>query len=473
MKVLLAVHGYPPELRGGTEHAVQGLARALAAAGHAVCVFAGSLDWEGGFRTTRTLDADPESGKSFGVVRVHRDDLYFDHWQKSAHPAVGAVFEELLREFEPDVFHVHHWIRLTDDLVARAARLGVPGCVSLHDLWTTCLVTFRVRPDTGAVCDAPLAPSPCLDCAAHWPPRTPWRDRMELSVAVAKRRETLAAELRGARAVLAPSAAHAANVLDLLGLERGSVRVRAVAPGRQLALAPRAPLAPPRELGRVVLGAWGELHPLKGVDLLIDALGLVPEPQRFTLHLAGGEVRPGYADELRERARGLDLVLHGRFDLDELADHAVTEVHAMVSGTRARESWGLVLDEALALRLPMVLPDTPAFLEHLSVADRGEPRGALWFAARDAEALAAQLWRLWAEPELVAGLRAELPELADVAPSPARHAAELAEIYAECIAAGAPEVPAADWFEDRLARFELERWDAAFRDADPGELGLG
>ena len=43
MKLLLAVHGYPPELCGGTEISVRELARGLARAGHEVTVVAGTL----------------------------------------------------------------------------------------------------------------------------------------------------------------------------------------------------------------------------------------------------------------------------------------------------------------------------------------------------------------------------------------------------------------------------------------------
>ena len=179
MKVLLALHGYPPELVGGTESAVQALARGLLQRGHDVCVAAGSVQQSSSFRTTRETQAD-----GVRVVRLHRADLYFDHWQKSFSADVSAAFAALLAEERPDVVHVHHWIRMSRDLVAVAARAGVPAVVTLHDYWATCLVTFRVRPDTQDACDAHLAPSPCLACAALVPPRTPWRSREQQMLAL-------------------------------------------------------------------------------------------------------------------------------------------------------------------------------------------------------------------------------------------------------------------------------------------------
>ena len=177
MRLLFVSHGYPPELWGGTERSVQALARGAARAGHQVWVLSGSLQAGEAGALARDTDRDPESGAEFEVLRVTRGDLYFDHWHKSACPAVGRRFDALLAELQPDVVHVHHWLRLTRDLVARAARAGVRSVVSLHDLWTSCLLTFRVRPDTRLPCHEPLGARPCIACAvsatvtasARWP----------------------------------------------------------------------------------------------------------------------------------------------------------------------------------------------------------------------------------------------------------------------------------------------------------------
>ena len=93
MKICLVAHGYPPELVGGTEKAVQGLAHGLARRGHEVVVVAGSMQFEGGFRVSTDSDRDPASGATIQVRRIHRADLYFDHWQKSASARVAGAFE--------------------------------------------------------------------------------------------------------------------------------------------------------------------------------------------------------------------------------------------------------------------------------------------------------------------------------------------------------------------------------------------
>ena len=459
MKVCLVAHGYPPELVGGTEKAMQGLARGLARRGHGVLVVAGSMRFEGGFRTTEARDG------AIGVVRIHRDDLYFDHWQKSASPRVAAAFREVLRRERPDVVHVHHWIRLSRDLAATAALEGIPAVLTLHDLWTSCLVAFRVRPGTREFCEVPLAPDPCLACAAGAPPRTPWRPRAEQVAALAEHKADLLRELALARAVLVPSAAHGAALQRFLGLAQDTLALTVVPHGRDLALTPRTPLAAPGAGRPLVLGMWGHVHPLKGVDLAIDALRRLPDPRAVALRVAGAEMDVAYAADVRARATGLDVSFHGPFDESELDHHPVTAVHAMLSGSRAHESWGLVVDEALALRLPLVLPRSGAFPERLE-----EGRGALFYERDDAASLARALARLVGEPGLLDELRATLPPL-DI-PSSREHVSALEDVYARAVATGAPAPPPDDPARaGRLAAAEAE-WDARLAGTSAEELGF-
>lgn len=464
MKVLLVAHGYPPELVGGTEKAVQGLAHALVALGHEVVVVAGSMQYEQGFRTSQAEDALAD-GTRVRVRRIHRADLYFDHWQKSASARVARAFRALVAEERPDVVHVHHWIRLTRDLVAVAARERVPAVVTLHDLWTTCLIAFRVRPGATEFCEAPLAASPCLACAGSIAPRTPWVPAEEQRLALARHKADVVRELLLARAVVVPSRAHAHTVARFLGLDEGRLALRVVPHGRALALA-RASAPPPPGPGRaLVLAAWGHVHPLKGTDLLLEALRRAGAG--IELEIAGGEPDAAFAARVKDAARDLAVRFHGPFDADALDRHPLARAHAMVSATRAEESWGLVLDEAAALGLPMVLPRSGAFPERLR-----EGEGALFVAPRDPAALAAALVRLRDEPGLVASLRARLPAASALAPAPHAHAERLLALYEEARRAGPPEAPDEPWWEATLRLRAEEAWDASLARASAEELGF-
>jgi glycosyltransferase involved in cell wall biosynthesis len=433
VKVLLATHGYPPELVGGTENVVRALAHGLVRHGLEVVVVAGTLQHEQGFRRSLEIDAGAGPEHPIKVHKIHRADLFFDHWQKSASAQASLAFRDVLREERPDVVHVHHWIRLSRDLVHRAALEGVPAVATLHDLWTSCLVTFRVRPDTGEFCEVRLAPSPCLKCASFVPPRTPWLSYEAQGVALLERSADLQRELELARAVLAPTRAHAEAVARYLGLARERLELEVVPLGRDLALAPRTPLPAPSASQPLVLGMWGHLYRLKGADRVLRAVRRLPRPERVRVHVAGGEPEPEFARELRALAAGLDVTFHGPYEARALDAHPASAVHAFVSGTLAHESFGLVLDEAVALGLPLVLPRSGAYAERL-----GEGAGALFYAPGSESELAAVLQRLLDEPELLAALRARLPEPRSFTASMADHVAAHLAVYARARAAGVP-----------------------------------
>ncbi|QDU84305.1 Glycogen synthase [Planctomycetes bacterium Pla163] len=446
MKILLCVHGYPPELVGGTELSTKRLAAALVRAGHEVVVFAGTLDWEKRGTLEETRDTD-----GVRVLRYSRDDLYFDHWHKGRSASVRSAFAAVLERERPDVVHVHHWIRLTRDLIATAARAGVPAVASLHDAWTSCLVAFRIRPATRLPCDAPLAVDPCIDCARVLEPPTPWMDADEEQRRFEEHRADLVRELELARAVVVPTLSHARTIEAGLGLAPGALRTDVVRPA--VDLPERARAVPRFESGDVLrIGSWGHYAEHKGLEVLIDAVRALPDPTRVELRLAGGTVLPAHRARLEERARGLPVRFDEGYAPHELGALPVTDVHLFASGSLARESWGLVVDEALALGLPVVLPRAGAFAERA----QGVEWARLYEQTR-AEDLARVLRELLENPPALARMSAAVPDRAALFFDGDAQAAALASVYERARAAGPPPVPSAP--DDARDLADQRSWD--------------
>lgn len=459
MRIALAVHAWPGAAAGGVERSVRALAAALVRAGHEPCVLAGDLERaSAGELELRATREDLGDGVSCEVLRLARPDLFFDHWHKSRSPQVAARVRALVAERAIDVVHVHHWLRLSRDLVHAAALAGVPSVVTLHDAWSSCPLAFRVRSADGAPCAAPVGPDPCVACAARVPPRTPWVDTARGWMALAERQRDLARELRLARAVCVPTRAFGAALERSLGHAPGALDLRVLAPLRDALEAPATAPAPPT--GPLRLVAWGSLSRVKGQDLVLEALR----------ELGGGSLRllgagtPEWSEALCAASVGLEVRLEEPAEPERLAARDVGAAHAFVLGTRALESYGIVLDEAWELGLPVVVPDTPAFVERCGPLEDGVGDGALVYAQGDARALARALARLRDE----AGLRARLAERARARGDRSRASAASAEraaqhvaLYERAVALGAPAVQAPEWFEERLAAAEIEAWDAA------------
>jgi glycosyltransferase involved in cell wall biosynthesis len=133
--------------------------------------------------------------------------------------------------------------------------------------------------------------------------------------------------------------------------------------------------------GRFALVA-GRLAPEKGVDLAIDAAAAAGVP----LKVAGAGPEE---DALRQRAGG-QVEFLGRLSPERLA--VVRRAAAVVLvPSRSDESFGLAALEAMGAGVPVIATRAGALPELLG-EERCVPRG-------DADALAAQLADLWADPE--------------------------------------------------------------------------
>jgi len=441
-RIGLVVHGQPPELVGGTERLVAELADALAARGHRVEIFTGSIEWRPQFQVVRSQravngagasgiaapGAGPTAGAgSIDVVRVHRSDLFFERWDKLHDPFVERAFLAWLDAFRPEVVHVHHWARLTTTLVACCRLRGVPVALSLHDLFSSCPRYHRVKADL-SFCDVPPSPQACRQCAPRWR----FQGDAEIDASVLAFASELRAEVEAAGALLAPTAGHGARVLQWLGLQRP---ITVLAPASDTALLPAKPPLGNRVARRgdpLRVGTFGHLHPLKGVEVLLDAHAALPDPALVELHIWGAA--PDAATEAALRRRAGDarpVVWHGAYRPADLSGAAID---AVVLPTLCAESYSFALDEACALGVPVLASDLGA------LADRATGRLAL-FPRGDVAALSTALQRLAMVPAARAAMSA--------APAASRidanqHLARLLPIYAELAASGTWRSPSAE-----------------------------
>ncbi len=456
MKLVLAVHGFPPEGVGGTERGAAALAELLAGAGHEVVVVAGSWLQPLAGEVARREET---TAAGVRVVRLTRPDLHFDHWHKSKSAAIAAAWRELLQRERPAVVHVLHWLRLSRDLVQIAAQEGFPAIVSLNDSFVSCPLVFRVEPAGGTVCTKDHGPLACVPCAGRVAPRTPWVPMEAAFVQLAERAQDLTRELSLARVVLAPTRTHAERQLRHLG---GAAFEFDVCPPAAPAPPPAPRVARASRAGRaLVLGAWGELSKLKGTELLFQALDGLADVE---LRLAGPEREAGLFARLQLEHPGVRATWSGLYDAAELGSLDVSDVHAFVSASRAPESFGLVLDEARALGLPALLPDAGAFAER-----GGEERGAALYAIGDADALRAAVERLQRDAAWLGALRAAVPAPTEPGAVLAGHLAA----YERARSAGAPgNPPAREWYAERMTDFAEQEWDRRCAEQDPETLGL-
>ena len=128
------------------------------------------------------------------------------------------------------------------------------------------------------------------------------------------------------------------------------------------------------------IGFIGRLSPMKGVDVLADAMGLLEDrhPGRFRLVIAGDSrfVSPKDAERVQGKLAAIDGATTRLGWVDPDRFHRLIDVAVVPSVWD--EPFGLVAAEAMALGTPLVVSDAGALTEvvppdHPWVARRGDP----------------------------------------------------------------------------------------------------
>ncbi|MBI3819413.1 MAG: glycosyltransferase [Planctomycetes bacterium] len=410
MKILLVSHGYPPEIAAGTERGVERLAAGLTARGHRVLVVCGT------FEPRDNVAVEKRARAEAVVYRIHRDDLYFDRWEKTYHPGVSLAFAAILKETKPDIVHIHHFIRLTRDLAWQAALQGIPSVYTLHDFATTCLIGFRAPNGGKTVCDLMPNYKDCVPCASTVAPSVPLAPESEFNIL----RKDFLNELATARARCVPSRALLSGLAKYHQLPESMFSLVPLAPVADLPGGTPAPEPPPLRVA-----TWGMQMERKGAHVAIEAVkaagrGLVE------LDIFGKFDNIQYEERCRALARGAPVRFHGRFEWEELI---ATPMHISVFPSLTFETYGLTFDESRALGHPVVATDLGAYRER---ADDS----TMLFPAGDSAALAKIFLSLIVNPGKLAEMRLRVarPRAFD------DYVTDMERIYQSAAAEGPPVV---------------------------------
>ncbi len=407
MRILQVVHGFPPESIAGTERYCEALSRCLLERGHECMVLSGSLRCAPE-ATLATLDQD-----GLLVTRYLRAQGRSHRWTEEYGPEAERLVRDLLTLVKPDLVHLHHWLRLTNNLARTCADLGIPVVITLHDDWTSCPRIHRIRRE-GIFCADPPATAPCLTCAE----RGPWEGDQEITRALALRREMIDMELAVAAALIVPSEGHRAFLLKTLDLPKDRL---AVLPNGSI---PTVTARQVRGEGAVFpkrllqIGHWGYLMYHKGTHLILEAVHRLHDPSAVQVHLIGTAIEQEYEQRLRNLAQGILVQFRGPYQPSDLESF---DLDIAVFASIFSESYSYALDEAFYLGLPVLVSDRGAFPERIG-------RAGLTFRAGDAGDLARRIQEILDTPEVLDTMRRSI-QVDDTLLSMEAHVAMLEKIY--------------------------------------------
>ncbi len=391
-RILVVAHNHPDLHPGGTEIFAHDLFRAYQRAG-AEALFLGA---------TNRLHREPRPGTSFQAIGDAGDEVlmwagHFDRFFMSQIDLYGTTpdMETLLRDFRPDIVHIHHLLLVGAEFpfIVRRVLPQARIVMTLHDYYPICAHDgLLMRPGGEGPCAA-FTPGRLCACLPDV-----GADRMRL------REQHLKTMFRAVDRFVSPSAFLKERYVAW-GLDGD--RIEVVPNGRPLA--PPAPHRPSPDGRRPVFGYFGNLNPWKGITTLLQASRrLADAGLDFELRIHGGAPFQGEAflkdyERLAAEAepQAMRFGPYARDDLPAL----MAEVDWVVTPSTWWENAPLVIQEAHLHRRPVIASGIGGMAEMVRdgvnglLAPPGDAAGLARAMSRAMED--GGLWR-----RLVAGIRA-------------------------------------------------------------------
>jgi glycosyltransferase involved in cell wall biosynthesis len=430
---------YYPDPVGGTETYVAALAEAQQANGYEIAITA-----PGEKNQTYMHQGFPVH--RFGVGSMSLRQLYGE-----GDPTAAANVEEILDRVRPDILHLHAFTGAVSPPLARSAGLRkIPVVFTYHTPTVTCCRgtmlewgnrvcdgEMRVKRCTGCMLDGKGLPKTAGMLLGTLPPaagRFAGTAGLKGGIWTALRStELVAIRHTAVRRFLLEETDHIFAVCDWV---RTVLVANGVPPGKitlsrqgtrtpsPLPAGTTARAASPAPSSPIRLAFLGRVDRVKGVDILIDALALLP---RLEVRLDVFAVAQG------EEARRLEkeLVAKAHFDprirfMPPVAANDVVETlcgyDALLVPSQVLETGPLVIYEAFAAGIPVVGSALGGIAELVRNGETG-----LLVGERSATAWADAIRRLIEEPGLLRKLKA--------APKPTRSAKDAAGDAAKVYAA--------------------------------------
>jgi glycosyltransferase involved in cell wall biosynthesis len=410
MKVVLAVHHFPPTYTGGAELRAYRTASALQSRGykvHVICV--------------ERVDVSPAGGDGlawedgeYEQIPVRR--LFFNRdiapdparWEYD-NPWVGEHMYQYLKKESPQIFHLISGYLLTGSALQAAMRLGIPTVVTLTDFWFLCPRITMLR-SNGKLSTLPLDAATCARCVGeeqrrfsvlskYSPPALAefyWRGQKERIDKAQARIDFLHDTLLRVDAIISPS-----RFLQTMFVEADFARDQIVFsrqghdfPGLDPDLLEKIP----SELLRV--GYLGQITSIKGVHVLFEAVKLLEGIPLNVKAYGDPTPYPDYTKQLQEMAsQDSRLSLEGKYHRSELSQ-IFSELDVIVVPSEWYENSPNVILEAFAHQTPVIASNLGGMAELVQDGVNG-----LLFEPGDPGSLANQVKRLIQDPDLFIRLR--------------------------------------------------------------------
>jgi len=338
MKILIVVHGHPKYSHGGGEVSSYSMYQALKKAGHTV-----------NFLAYNNLPGAGDSGRS--ITKVAPDEWLIstktDWFTFSSSDLEGIeAFKTMVGKLKPDVIHFHHFLNLGIELplVAKQVLPGVKVIFTLHEYLLICNRDGQMITTKDELCMG-ASPENCNKCFPQFS-----KEAFFLKEGYFKNC------LSAVDQFLAPS-----HFLRERFITWGIPKERISYLENILTFDRKAKISD--KFSKIKrFGYFGQINRYKGLDILLDALeSIVHIAPKIKLVIHGNFSignSPEYQAYIEQKMKNLEdyIEYKGPYSSDQLVGY-MNDIGWLVMSSRWWENSPVVIQEALAYKTPVILPN--------------------------------------------------------------------------------------------------------------------
>jgi glycosyltransferase involved in cell wall biosynthesis len=368
-RILIVAHGHPSVHKGGAEFAAYDLYKEYERQGIDVKFMARSAESPHGGAAFSSRKADKEI-----LFHTTHDDFFLFSNLKSRY--VWQEFRDFLKRFKPDVVHFHHYFLLGIETIMEVKNT-LPDCkivLTLHEYLAICHNKgLMIKKSDNRLC---YEANP-KDCHLCFPDRSPADFFM--------REKYIKRILQEVDHFISPSH-FLKQRYEQWGLNPDGISV--IENGQNSALIPITDVTE-KSATRIRFAFFGQINEFKGVDLLLEAVSLVPKALRkkISVEIHGANLELQNTKFIKKVTKLLKqqskyATFHGAYEPEDL-DQLMAEIDWLVVPSIWWENSPLVIQEALNHKVPVIVSDIGGMAEKVQKGVNG-----LHFRAGKASSLA-------------------------------------------------------------------------------------
>lgn len=341
MKVITVVHGHPSLHKGGGEVAAYALHQMLLEDGHE-SVFVG---WNGRHAAPEVSALERFDTNNY-LLNTATEYFHFSSTSSNLEHAL----ELLINKHQPDVIHFHHYIHIGIEAAAVVKRLSprTKVVLTLHEYLAICANNGQLLTKSNVVC-LNSAPKNCVRC---FPQHT--------EASFFMRKMAITSALSYVDHFISPS-----EFLRDKYIQWGLAESKIHSIENPLPLTVRTVVKPvPLQSDEGVwrLAYFGQVNFYKGLDVVIKAvLEAVEQGKKVQLsihgnlsNVTGDDFVQGIEKTVKENTEVIEYC--GPYEQTDVTD-LMAKYHYVVMGSRWFENSPVIIQEAMASGVPMIVPN--------------------------------------------------------------------------------------------------------------------